>query len=54
MPTLFRFITILAVLAGLVFAGMLALATLVQPRKGEMSVRVPIEDTDGAGANTTQ
>lgn len=41
MPTLFRFVTILAVLGGLVFAGMLALAYLVEPEPRDMSVTVP-------------
>jgi hypothetical protein len=43
MPSLIRFLTILAVLAGLVYAGMFALVTLVEPRKGEMTVRIPAE-----------
>ncbi|AWN41080.1 histidine kinase [Methylobacterium durans] len=41
MPTLFRFIATLAVLAGLVFAGMFALATFVEPTPREMSVTIP-------------
>lgn len=41
MPTLFRFLTILAVLAGLVYGGMYALVTMVEPNKGEMTVRIP-------------
>lgn len=44
MPSVVRFLTILVVLAGLAVAGMVALATLVTPKKGEMSVRVPIEE----------
>ncbi len=52
MPSLFRFLTVIAVLCGLAYAGMFALATFVQPKQGEMSVRVPIEDTDsGTQAN---
>ena len=43
MPTLFRFLMTLAVLAGLGYGAMLALATFVEPRQGEMSVRVPLE-----------
>lgn len=43
MPSLFRFLTTLAVLAGLAYGGMFALATLVKPNKGEMSERVAIE-----------
>ncbi|MCC0807139.1 histidine kinase [Methylobacterium sp. W2] len=41
MPTLFRFLATLAVLGGLVFAGMFALATFVQPTPREMSVSIP-------------
>ena len=41
MPTLFRFIFVLAILAGLGFAAMFALATLVQPQPREISVTVP-------------
>ncbi|MBK8456623.1 MAG: histidine kinase [Phyllobacteriaceae bacterium] len=44
MPSLMRFLTVLAVAAGLAYAGMFALATLVEPNKGEISVRVPIEE----------
>ncbi|CAM5761446.1 histidine kinase [Bosea minatitlanensis] len=41
MPTLFRFLFFLAVLAGLVFAGMVALVTFVQPVQREMVEIVP-------------
>ncbi|WP_353185730.1 histidine kinase [Bosea sp. (in: a-proteobacteria)] len=41
MPTLFRFLFFLAVMAGLVFAGMLALVTFVQPVQREMVEIVP-------------
>jgi phage shock protein PspC (stress-responsive transcriptional regulator) len=40
-PTLFRFLFVLAVLAGLAFAVMLALATFVEPQPREMSVTIP-------------
>ncbi|MCR4266830.1 histidine kinase [Nitratireductor sp. ZSWI3] len=43
MPTLFRLLVIIAVLAGLVYGAMLALATFVEPQTGEMSVRIPPE-----------
>ncbi|MCO5158801.1 MAG: histidine kinase [Aquamicrobium sp.] len=43
MPTLFRFLTILAVLAGLAYGAMYALAVYFEPRKGEMTVRIPPE-----------
>ncbi|KPF71254.1 histidine kinase [Bosea sp. AAP35] len=41
MPTLFRFVAILALLAGLVFGGMVALVTFVQPVPREMIETVP-------------
>lgn len=50
MPTLFRFLTVVAVLAGLGFAAMVALATFVEPKQGEISVRVPIEEPAPGGA----
>ncbi len=40
-PTLFRFFATIAIIAGLVFAGMFALATFVQPTPREMTVSVP-------------
>ncbi|MBF9232789.1 histidine kinase [Microvirga alba] len=41
MPTLFRFLVIVAVLAALGFAAMYALATFVQPTSREITVPVP-------------
>lgn len=41
MPTLFRFLFVIAVLAGLVYAAMFALATLVEPVPREMTVTIP-------------
>ena len=43
MPTLFRLIATLAVLAGLAYGAMYALVHLVEPRTGEMTVRIPAE-----------
>lgn len=43
MPTLFRFMSILAVIAGLIYGGMVALAVLVEPRERDVTVRVPSE-----------
>jgi hypothetical protein len=40
-PTLFRFIVILAVLAGLGYAAMWALATFVEPQPREITTTVP-------------
>lgn len=43
MPTLFRFLFTLAVLAGIAYGAMFALVMYVEPRKGEMTVRIPPE-----------
>ncbi|RZS82027.1 hypothetical protein EV217_2838 [Phyllobacterium myrsinacearum] len=43
MPTLTRLIITLAVLAGLVYAGMLALVTFVHPTQTELTIRIPTE-----------
>jgi hypothetical protein len=41
MPSLIRFFTVVAVLAGLAFAGIWSLANLVQPQPREMTVTIP-------------
>jgi hypothetical protein len=43
MPTLTRLILVLAILAGLVYAGMVALVTFVHPNQTEMTIRIPSE-----------
>lgn len=43
MPTLFRFLTVIAILVGLVYGAMVALVTYVEPNKGEMTIRIPVE-----------
>ena len=43
MPTLTRLLITLAVLAGLVYAGMVALVTFVHPTQSELTIRVPSE-----------
>jgi hypothetical protein len=40
-PTLFRFLVVVAVLAGLGFAAVFSLATFVQPETREMTVTIP-------------
>jgi hypothetical protein len=37
LPTLFRFVVILAILAGLGFTGLLLLVTLVEPQQREIT-----------------
>ncbi|MET3790947.1 histidine kinase [Aquamicrobium terrae] len=43
MPTLFRFVVTLAVLAGIVYGAMVALVMFVEPKQAELSVRIPPE-----------
>lgn len=43
MPTLFRFIVTIGILAGLAYGAMIALVTFVEPRRSEMSERVPAD-----------
>jgi hypothetical protein len=42
-PTLFRFLVVLSLLALFAYAVVFALATFVGPMTGEMSVRVPLD-----------
>ena len=41
MPSLFRFLLIIGVLAGLVYGGMYALATWFEPKPRDITVSVP-------------
>ena len=41
MPSLFRFLTVLAVIAGVVYGAMYALANFVTPKSREMTVTIP-------------
>jgi hypothetical protein len=41
MPSIIRFLVIIGILAGLVYGGMFALATFVEPTPREMTVRIP-------------
>ncbi len=43
MPTLFRLLTFLAVVAALAFGAMWALATFVEPKQSEMTIKIPSE-----------
>lgn len=43
MPTLFRFVLTLLILAGMAYGAMFALAMFVQPRTAELSVKIPPE-----------
>ncbi len=52
MPTLIRLIIILLFLAGLVYGGMIALVTYVQPNPKETTIRIPQRDLLGGGEPT--
>ena len=41
MPTLFRFLAIIGIIGGLVYAGIIALATMGEPQPREIIVTVP-------------
>ncbi len=41
MPSLIRFLVIVGILAGLIYAGMIALVTFVDPQPREMVQQVP-------------
>lgn len=43
MPTLFRFLVVIGIIAAVIYGAMYALANFVEPRKGEMTVRIPPE-----------
>ena len=52
MPTLVRLLVILAILAALGFGAMFALATFVEPRQSEMTIRVPTDKLNPAVPKT--
>jgi hypothetical protein len=41
MPSLFRFLMAIGVIVGIVYAGMFALATMVEPQQRDMTVTIP-------------
>jgi hypothetical protein len=41
MPSLFRFLTVVAVIAGIVYGAVYALANFVTPKSREMTVTIP-------------
>jgi hypothetical protein len=43
MPSLFRFLAVLAVIAGVVYGAIFALANFVNPKPREMTVTVPAD-----------
>ena len=43
MPSLFRFLSVVAIIAGIVYGAIFALANFVNPKPREMSVTVPAD-----------
>ncbi len=43
MPSLIRFLAVIGIIAGLVYAGLWALAHLVEPHPREMTITIPQE-----------
>lgn len=41
MPSLFRFLAIVGILAGLAYAAIVALATMVEPQPREITITIP-------------
>jgi hypothetical protein len=41
MPTLFRFLAVVGIIGGLIYAGIVALATMGEPQPREITVTVP-------------
>jgi hypothetical protein len=46
-PSLFRFLFVVAVLVGLVWGGMIALVTFVEPSPREMTQTIPAQKLNG-------
>ena len=43
MPSLFRFLAILAIIAGAIYGTMLALVAFVEPQERDVTIRLPSE-----------
>jgi hypothetical protein len=43
MPSLIRFLTVVAVLGGLIYGGIFALANFVNPKPREITINIPPE-----------
>ena len=52
MPSLFRFLAVLAVIAGLIYGGMLALVTFVEPQPRDVTIRLPSERVNPPATGT--
>jgi hypothetical protein len=47
LPSLFRFLLVIGIIAGLAYAAMLALVTFVEPEQREMTQTVPAQKLTG-------
>ncbi|MBX4989837.1 hypothetical protein [Rhizobium lentis] len=52
MPTLFRFLFVCAILAGMVYGAMWALATFVEPQQRDVTIRIPSERVNPPATGT--
>jgi len=52
MPTLFRFLAVLAVIAGIIYGGMVALVTFVEPQPRDVTIRIPSERVNPPATGT--
>jgi hypothetical protein len=52
MPTLFRFLAVLAVIAGIIYGGMVALVTFVEPQPRDVTIRLPSERVNPPATGT--
>jgi hypothetical protein len=43
MPSLFRFLTVVGIIAGLIYGALFALANFVDPKPREMTVTIPAD-----------
>jgi hypothetical protein len=43
MPSLFRFLTVVAVIVGVVYGAIFALANFVNPKSREMTINIPAD-----------
>ncbi len=43
MPSLFRFLTVIAVIVGVVYGAIFALANFVNPKSREMTINIPAD-----------
>jgi len=43
MPSLFRFLTVVAIIVGVIYGALLALANFVNPKPREMTVTIPAD-----------